>query len=160
MEPPASESRLAEEEQKLEQEERAPLQYAVTCKGDWTKCGIDCQQTYKISTPQKGQGEHCIHLDGYKKGCKAGQGACQAAPWVPPPCSTHQTRITCETATDTRKEKIRTTKDGTEYAPRTCRWMHENLPIDEKCQKLPDEFVESASLMQVPRETPSEVSFR
>ncbi len=25
--------------------------------------------------------------------------------------------------------------------------MHENLPIDEKCQKLPPEFVESASLM-------------
>ena len=67
------------------------------------------------------------------------------------PCSAHRSRHLCQMAKDTRKEHIRTTPDGkTQYHPRTCRWMHESLPSDERCQDLPEQFIESATLMQIP----------
>ena len=74
------------------------------------------------------------------------------------PCSAHRSQHLCQIATDTREEHIRTTPDGkTKYHPRTCRWMHESLPSDERCQDLPEEFVESATLMQIPGEEKEKV---
>ena len=69
------------------------------------------------------------------------------------PCSAHGSQHLCQIAQDTRKEHIRTTPDGkTQYHPRTCRWMHEALPSNERCQDLPEQYVESATLMQIPGE--------
>jgi hypothetical protein len=50
---------------------------AVDCVGLWQPCSADCSMAFSITTPQAGNGRHCLYSHGATRGCAPDHGACQ-----------------------------------------------------------------------------------